>query len=65
MKLYNYSRLIIPGIVMVTGIFNLLNPSLDPSMKTFWWFLTPFALAVGVLRVYLLYRQNKNQATDQ
>ncbi len=64
MNVFKNTRLIIPVLVVVMGIFNLLNPSLDPTMKTFWWFLTPFALVIGLLRLYMFYKQKKSDELE-
>lgn len=64
MKVFKNTRLILPALVVVMGIFNLLNPNTDPAMKTFWWFLTPFALCIGLLRGYMFYKQKKQQTNE-
>lgn len=64
MNAFKNTRLIIPVLVVVMGIFNLLNPNTDPTMKTFWWFLTPFALGIGLLRLYMFYKQKKSEEME-
>jgi hypothetical protein len=65
MNTFKNTRLIIPVLVVVMGIFNLLNPNTDPAMKTFWWFLTPFAIGIGLLRLYMFYKQKKSDPKEQ
>ena len=65
MNVFKNTRLVFPALVVVMGIFNLLNPNTDPGMKTFWWFLTPFALGIGALRLYMFYREKKSNEQKQ
>jgi cytochrome c-type biogenesis protein CcmH/NrfF len=62
MNTFKNTRFIIPALVLVMGIFNLLNPNTTGNMRTFWWFLTPFALLVGLARLYMFYKQKKSEA---
>ncbi len=65
MNAFKNTRLIIPFIIVIIGIFNLMNPTIDGNLRTFWWFLTPFALVIGLLRGYMLFRQKKSGTTEK
>ncbi|MCU0389379.1 MAG: hypothetical protein MUE71_12300 [Chitinophagaceae bacterium] len=65
MKLFKQTRLIIPFLIVIMGVFNLMNKELDSSLRTFWMFLTPFAFFIGVFRAFLLYRQKKSEEPNE
>jgi hypothetical protein len=65
MNFYKNTRLFTPLLVFAAGIFYLLNPGTEPAMRTFWWFLTPFALGIGVLRLYMFNREKKSNDQNQ
>jgi hypothetical protein len=50
---------VIPAIVVITGIFNLLNTNIDGTIRTLWWVLTPVALILLMYRLYQRF-QSKN-----
>jgi preprotein translocase subunit YajC len=54
-------RLITPLLVVAAGVFYLMNPDTDPALRTFWWFLTPFALLIWIFRFVLLRKQKKSE----
>lgn len=64
MNFYKNTRLFTPLLVFAAGIFYLLNPGTEPAMRTFWWFLTPFALGIGILRFYMLRKQKRSDEPE-
>ncbi len=64
MKFFKSTRLIIPTLLFIVGCYNLMNPTLQPELTTLWWFLTPFALLIGLFRVYMFYKEKKSEETE-
>lgn len=62
MHKFYYTKLLIPAIVFIAGIYYLTNPDTPPESKTFWKFLTFFALGLGLLRAWMIFKKkNSNE----
>lgn len=46
-----------PAIVLVTGIFYLLNKNIDSTIRTIWYILTPIALFLVLLHLAQLLKR--------
>jgi hypothetical protein len=60
MHKFYYVKFLIPAIVVATGIYYLTIPGLDPETKTFWKYLTFFALVIGLVRAWMIFKKKGN-----
>lgn len=54
-------RWVLPLLVFITGVFYLLNPTVDKTIKSLWWVLTPLALVLTVFRIYLIVKEKNKK----
>jgi hypothetical protein len=47
------------------GVFNLMNKTTSPDMRTLWMFLTPFAFLILVLRIWMLSKKDNSENDGQ
>jgi DMSO reductase anchor subunit len=59
MQNFYYTKLLIPAIVVIAGIYYMSIPEVDAETKTFWKYLTFFALVIGVVRAWMMFKKNE------